>query len=156
VDLTPRTVTDLEPSPATPRKRRRWGPPVVLSLVLVGVAVVLFQFLRSASLYYCNADEVGHKAECTEGRRFRMQGTVEDLDESARDAGALAFRLSFNGVSYPVQYQGSEPSDLFQQGRAAVVEGRLQSGTFDADQILVKHDSSYKAKNPDRVPGTEP
>jgi len=36
------------------------------------------------------------------------------------------------------------------------VEGRLQAGTFDADQILVKHDSSYKAKNPDRVPGTEP
>ncbi len=155
MDLSPRTVTDLE-QPAPPRRRRRWGPAVVLALVLVGVAVVLFQFLRSASLYYCNANEVGHKAECSEGRRFRMQGTVEHLDESSRDAGVLAFTLSFDGASYPVRYQGGDPSDLFQAGRAAVVEGRLVDGTFDADQILVKHDSDYKAKNPDRVPGTEP
>jgi cytochrome c-type biogenesis protein CcmE len=37
-----------------------------------------------------------------------------------------------------------------------VVEGRLEDGTFAADRILVKHDSEYKAENPDRVPGTEP
>lgn len=155
MDLTPRTVTDLEGSPAPPR-RRRWAPAVVLALVLAGMAVVLFQFLRSASLYYCNADEVGHKADCTAGHRFRMQGTVGDLDTSARDAGVLSFTLSFNGISYPVRYQGGDPSDLFQSGRAAVVEGRLSGGTFVADQILVKHDSSYKANHPDRVPGTEP
>jgi cytochrome c-type biogenesis protein CcmE len=155
VDLSPRTVTDLEPRPPA-KRRKRWGPAVVLALVLVAVAVVMFQFLRSASLYYCNADEVGHKADCSEGRRFRMQGVVGSLDESERDAGVLAFTLSFRGVSYPVRYQGSDPSDLFQEGRAAVVEGRLQGGTFDADRILVKHDSQYKAKNPDRVPGTEP
>lgn len=155
MDLSPRTVTDLE-QPAPPRRRRHWAPAVVLAFVLVGVAVVLFQFLRNASLYYCNADEVGHKADCTEGHRFRMQGTVGDLDTSARDAGVLSFTLSFNGVSYPVRYQGGDPSDLFQSGRAAVVEGRLVGSTFDADQILVKHDSSYKAAHPDRVPGTAP
>jgi cytochrome c-type biogenesis protein CcmE len=155
VDLSPRTVSDLD-RPSPPRRRRRWAPAAVLSLVLVAVAVVLFQFLRSASLYYCNADEVGHKASCTEGRRFRMQGTVEDLDTSQRDEGVLAFTLSFNGVSHPVHYEGGDPTDLFAAGRAAVVEGRLEDGTFEADRILVKHDSEYKAKNPDRVPGTEP
>jgi cytochrome c-type biogenesis protein CcmE len=155
VDLTPRTVTDLEAPPPAQRKRK-WAPAVVLALVLVGMAVVLFQFLNSASLYFCNADEVGQKASCSPGRRFRLQGEVGNLDESQRDSSTLAFTLSFNGVSVPVRYQGGEPSDLFQAGRAAVVEGKLADGTFAADRILVKHDSEYKARNPDRVPGTEP
>ena len=55
-----------------------------------------------------------------------------------------------------MRYQGGEPSDLFQAGRAAVVEGQLEDGTFSADRILVKHDSEYKAENPDRVPASEP
>ena len=41
-------------------------------------------------------------------------------------------------------------------GRAAVVEGKLEGGTFIGDRILVKHDAEYKAENPDRVPGTAP
>lgn len=155
MDLTPRTVTDLEQPPGPPR-RRRWAPAVVLALVLAGVAVVLFQFLRSTSLYFCNADEVGVKSSCTEGKRFRLQGDVGDLDESQRASGTLTFALTFNGATVPVRYEGGEPSDLFQPGRAAVVEGRLEDGTFAADRILVKHDSEYKAENPDRVPGTEP
>ena len=86
MDLTPRTVTDLEQPPAPPR-RRRWAPAVVLALVLAGVAIVLFQFLRSTSLYFCNADEVGVKSSCTEGKRFRLQGAVDGLDEAQRDSG---------------------------------------------------------------------
>ena len=155
MDLTPRTVTDLAQPPA-PRRQRRWAPAVVLAIVLIGVAVVLFQFLRSASLYYCNADEVGQKSSCSEGRRFRLQGQVGNLDESQQSSGAFAFTLTFKGASVPVRYEGGEPSDLFQAGRAAVVEGKMEGGTFAADRILVKHDSEYKAKNPDRVPGTEP
>ena len=118
MDLTPRTVTDLE-RPAPPRRRSgagrrrsssRWCWPASPSL--------LFQFLRSTSLYFCNADEVGQKASCSEGRRFRVQGNVEDLDSSQSDAGILAFSLDFNGATVPVHYQGGEPSDLFQVGRA--------------------------------------
>jgi cytochrome c-type biogenesis protein CcmE len=155
VDLTPRTVTDLE-QPAPPRRRRGWAPAIVLALVLAGVAVLLFQFLRSASLYFCNADEVGQKASCSEGRRFRVQGDVENLDDSQADAGILANTLAFHGASVPVHYEGGEPSDHYQVGRAAVVEGKLEGGTFVGDRILVKHDAEYKAKNPDRVPGTAP
>jgi cytochrome c-type biogenesis protein CcmE len=155
VDLTPRTVTDLG-QPAVPARKRRWAPAVVLAIVLVGVAVVLFQFLRSASLYFCNADEVGHKSSCTEGRRFRLQGEVGHLDQAQQSSGAFDFTLSFNGATVPVRYEGGEPSDLFQAGRAAVVEGKMEAGTFAADRILVKHDSEYKAQNPDRVPGTDP
>lgn len=154
MDLTPRTVAEVEPSSA--KRRRRWAPAVVLALVLAAVAIVLFQFLSSASLYFCNADEVGVKSSCSESRRFRLQGEVGGLDESLRDSGILAFTLSFNDAAVPVRYQGGEPSDLFQAGRAAVVEGKLEDGTFSADRILVKHDSEYKAENPDRVPASEP
>src|SRR4029453_12631265 len=80
VDLTPRTVTDLE-RPPPPRRRHGWAPALVLALVLAGVAVLLFQLLRSASLYFCNADEVGEKTSCSEGHRFRVQGDVGNMDD---------------------------------------------------------------------------
>ena len=120
--------------------------------MLAGVAIVLFQFLSSASLYFCNADEVGVKSELHGGSSVSACRARSAASTSpCRDSGILAFTLTFNDATVPVRYQGGEPSDLFQAGRAAVVEGRLEDGTFAADRILVKHDSEYKAENPDRV-----
>ncbi|NQV96853.1 MAG: hypothetical protein HQ486_03580, partial [Acidimicrobiaceae bacterium] len=46
---------DLTPRPeSTPPKRRRWLPIIVLSLVGVGGAIIVTQFLSSAIDYYCN------------------------------------------------------------------------------------------------------
>ncbi|MSX99468.1 MAG: hypothetical protein F2741_06105, partial [Actinobacteria bacterium] len=51
---------DLTPRPQTQRpKRRRLMPIIVLSLVGVGGAIIVTQFLSSAIDYYCNVDELG-------------------------------------------------------------------------------------------------
>jgi cytochrome c-type biogenesis protein CcmE len=41
-----------------------------------------------------------------------------------------------------VLYRGIVPH-LFREGSGAVAEGRLQGGTFVADNILAKHDERY-------------
>jgi hypothetical protein len=108
-------------------------------LVLAGVAVVLFQFLRSASLYFCNADEVGVKSSCTEGKRFRLQGDVDGLDESLRDSGILTFGLTFNGATVPVRYVRGRPHPREARQRVQGREPRprpRQRAVTDADPTI--------------------
>ena len=144
-DLAPRPV---EPPPTNRRRRRNAVPMVVLVAALLGAAFVTFTFLTSATVFFCNADQVDVKAECSAPKRFRLQGSVDQ--GSVRTGTPLMFTVSFGGRSIPVTYQG-DPGGIFCEGVPVVVEGRYQNGTFDGDRILVKHTEQYKAANPGRV-----
>src|SRR5438034_5551269 len=99
VDLTPRTLTEPNPVPAAARarpRRRRWPAALVLALVLIGGAVILFEGLSNATVYFCNANEVGQRSDCMPGKRFRVQGTVDT--GSVRGDGA--------DTALPVRYGG--------------------------------------------------
>ncbi len=153
---------DLSPREATPLatrngRRRRWGPIIVLVLVLIGGGVVITQFLTSAIDYYCNADEVGVTDSCTGDRRMRVQGTVDQasMTEGA-DGGIDRFEISFNGATVPVDYSdGAALPDLFQACIPVVVEGRLLDGVLVGTNVEVKHSATYEEENPDRLDGAE-
>jgi cytochrome c-type biogenesis protein CcmE len=148
VDLSPRQTTTLETPP--PARRRSWRAIVLLVVVLVVGGVVVTKFLTSAIDFYCNVDEVGRKSGCEEGRRLRIQGTVEE--GSVEKVGAVTdFRISFNGVSRDVRYEG-DPGGLFQECIPVVVHGTLDAaGVFQGDKLEVKHSNEYAAENPDRL-----
>ncbi len=152
LDLSPRTTTDLAAPPAP--ARRRWVWVAGLAAVLGAAAFIIFQFLSSATLYFCNADEVGVRASCSEGDRFRLQGTVDAGSVVESDVG-LAFTVTHNGATWPVRYEG-DPGGIFDEGIPVVVEGQLVGGTFEGDRVLVKHSSTYREKNPGRVPDEAP
>ena len=149
LDLTPR---DDQGSPAH-RSRRRWAPLVVLALVLVAGGVIVTQFLRSAVDYYCNVDEIGHKSGCDAGRELRIQGTVDEGSVS-RDGDVTNFRISFDGVTMRVRYQGGQV-DLFQECIPVVIHGKVVESAsgqlFEGTEIEVKHSNEYEADHPDRV-----
>ena len=50
----------------------------------------------------------------------------------------------------PVKYSGILP-DLFREGQGVVAHGRMQGGTFVADEILAKHDEKYMPPEVARV-----
>ena len=50
----------------------------------------------------------------------------------------------------PVKYSGILP-DLFREGQGVVAHGRMQDGTFVADEILAKHDEKYMPPRSRRV-----
>jgi len=158
VDLSPRTVTAVPPAPPAPgkvhrRRRRTWPAATVLALVLVAGAIILFQGLSNASVYFCNANEVGRRADCQIGKRFRVQGTVDAGTVQRNASGVTSFDISYGGATLLVHYQG-EPGGIFKEGIPVVVEGRMGTdGTFAGDRILVKHTEQYIARNPDRVKG---
>jgi cytochrome c-type biogenesis protein CcmE len=144
LDLTPRPV----PAAAAARRRRRGLGPLLVAGLLVVAALIIWQFLTNATLYFCNADEVGKRSECNGTKRFRLQGTV--VTGSITQGTPMTFVVSFNGATIPVSYDG-EPGGIFKEDIPVVVEGHMTGSTFTGERILVKHSNAYVQKNPERV-----
>ena len=143
VDLTPRATGPI----VAPRKRKL-AAPALLALVLVAAGFVVWQFLANATMYFCNADEVGHRTECATNKRFRLQGTV--VTGSVTNGPPTLFTVAYHGTSIPVR-MSSQPTGMFREDIPVVIEGRMVGATFEGDRLLVKHDAKYVEKNPDRV-----
>jgi cytochrome c-type biogenesis protein CcmE len=143
-------AADLSPRPTTltPKRKRKLMPSLVLAGVLVASGFIVFQFLNASTVFFCNADEIGVKADCRGSRHIRLQGTVDN--GSVHKGTPLVFTVSYGGTTIPVTYQG-DPGGVFCEGVPVVVEGVMTSGTFAGDRILVKHTEQYKAANPNRV-----
>lgn len=146
MDLSPREPT---PGRSARSARRRWLPILVLGLVIVAGGVIVTQFLSSAVDYYCNVDEVDARSGCEEGRRLRIQGTVDAGTLDTVD-GITTFSISFNGATMPVRYRG-EPGGMFRECQPVVVHGEITDGTFHGDRVEVKHSNEYEAEHEDRV-----
>jgi len=159
VDLTPRTGPEAAVASAPRRRpptsrRRKIGLSVVLAGLLAALAIILFEGLSNATMYFYNADEAVAKKATLEDKRFRLQGQV--VAGTVRDTGeTVDFDVTYNGVTVAVQNEGSPP-ELFQEGIPVVLEGKWQGDVFASDRILVKHTSEYKAANPGRVPANAP
>lgn len=139
----------LTPRVATPRRRRGILPGIVLAVALGAGAVIVFANLSSATMYFCNANEVGTRSECTGDKRFRLQGTV--VTGSVQPGTPLRFAVEYGGTTIPVTYSG-RPGGIFKEGIPVVVEGRmLADGSFAGDDMLVKHTEQYRAEHADRT-----
>jgi len=153
VELSPRTAP-AAPGATTPRRRRSPWAYGALVLVLVGVGVVAYQALSSASLYFYNADEAVEQRADLGQKRFRLQGSV--LDDVETTPAGVTFTVKYNGVEVPVQHDG-DPPELFEPGIPVVLEGRWAAtgDTFQSDRILVKHSEEYQAENGGRLEDAE-
>lgn len=152
MELSPRTAPDA--GSVTPRRRRSPWAYGALVFVLLGIGVVAYQALSSASLYYYNADEAVEQRDELGDRRFQVQGLVRDDVETTADG--VTFTITFNGVDVPVSHQG-DPPELFKPGIPVVLEGRWapDGEVFMSDRILVKHTPQYEAENGDRLDDAE-
>ncbi len=153
MELTPRTVS-ADPGTSTPRRWRSPWAYGALVLVLIGIGVVAYQGLTSASLYFYNADEAVEQKADLGDRRFQLQGSVLDDVDSTVDG--VTFTVKFDGVEVPVRHAG-DPPELFQPGIPVVLQGRWAptGDVFDSDRILVKHSEEYEADNGDRLDDAE-
>ena len=155
MELSPRTAPDAPGTVAPERRRRPWAYGV-LALVLIGLGVVVYQGLTSASLYFYNADEASEQRAELGSQRIRLQGSVRDDVHPLASGEGIEFTVSYNGVDVVVQHEG-DPPELFRPGVPVVLEGHWSSSlqTFDSDRILVKHSEQYEADNGDRIDDAE-
>ena len=115
----------------------------VLAVAAVLVAVLLAMWgLKDRAAYFFTPTEIA-AGKADSGRAIRLGGMVERGSlKQAADGVTISFVVEDGDARVPVRYRGITP-DLFQEGRGVVAEGRMQQGTFIADNILAKHDERY-------------
>ncbi|WP_210527713.1 cytochrome c maturation protein CcmE [Rubellimicrobium arenae] len=78
---------------------------------------------------------------------FRLGGLVKDGSIKPDEGVHFFFTVTDGGAEIPVHYVGDNlKPDLFDEGQGTVATGRFVDGTFEATEILAKHDESYMPK----------
>ena len=111
----------------------------VLAVVGAAAALVLNAF-QSNLVFFYSPSQIASK-EAPTGRTFRLGGLVE-AGSVKRDGVAVSFVVTDTAKSVPVRYNGILP-DLFKEGKGVVAQGQLRDGTFEAREVLAKHDENY-------------
>jgi cytochrome c-type biogenesis protein CcmE len=115
-----------------------------VGVLAVAVALMLNAF-RDSIVFFNSPTDVAAK-QVPPGTRIRLGGLVKNGSLVRADGLRVRFEVTDGKGEIPVKYDGVLP-DLFREGQGVVAEGTLDnSGTFDADTILAKHDATYMPK----------
>jgi cytochrome c-type biogenesis protein CcmE len=131
------------------RKRRLWMVLALLVAAAAATALVALALQRNVAYLYTPSEVLGGKAgeNVSSGQaKFRLGGMVAERS-FARAEGSMqaSFRVTDGDAQLPVVYTGILP-DLFREYQAVIATGRLQGGSFVADQVMSKHDETYVPK----------
>jgi cytochrome c-type biogenesis protein CcmE len=126
----------------------------VVLKILVGAVVIgagtgyfIYQAMQSSWSYYYSVDDFSVNRTAVKNHSLRIAGRVKQ-GSIVRDVQkmSLNFTLAGSEAELPVCYEGPVP-DNFAEDREVVVEGRLDTtGIFQADMLMTKCESKYKAK----------
>lgn len=125
-------------------RKRRLGFIIILMVSLSGaVALAMFALRKNIDLYYTPSQALKQKISPDQELRlggYVLKGSVHHQPHSL----VTRFMLSDFHRNIIVIYDGLLPS-LFREGQGVIAEGKLQpQGVFIADQVLAKHDSTYR------------
>jgi cytochrome c-type biogenesis protein CcmE len=76
---------------------------------------------------------------------FRIGGLIVEGSIKSDAGETVRFDVTDGGATIPVVYTGILP-DLFGDGQGMVGQGRYVNGTFEAVEILARHDETYMPK----------
>jgi cytochrome c-type biogenesis protein CcmE len=121
----------------------------VIGIVVIGggIGYFMYQAMQSSWSYYYSVDEFAGGSEAVRNSSLRLAGKVK-AGTVARDMERmqLSFVLAGTNNELPVNYTGVVP-DNFAEEIEVVVEGHLEpSGTFNAQMLMTRCESKYKAK----------
>ena len=123
-------------------KKKRRIQVIVLTFVALAVSTALIGYaMRDGINFFRSPSEV---AETPPGPTevFRIGGLVEEGTLIRGEGETITFRVTDGGASVPVAYTGVLP-DLFREGEGMIGTGTYVDGTFQATEILARHDETY-------------
>jgi cytochrome c-type biogenesis protein CcmE len=118
---------------------------VMVTGIVAGVSLAAWLGLKALQanvMFFFDPSQVA-AGEVPAGERFRLGGMVVK-GSVEKTAGTLDVRFLVTDYKHtvPVTYSKILP-DLFRDGQGVVAHGRMQAGTFVADEVLAKHDEKY-------------
>ncbi|MGG7646309.1 cytochrome c maturation protein CcmE [Rhodovulum sp. YNF3179] len=126
-------------------KKKRRIQLIVIAFVSLAVASGLIGYaLRDGIAFFRSPSEVAETPPSAE-ERFRIGGLVEEGSLVRGQGETITFNVTDGAASVKVAYTGVLP-DLFAEGQGMIATGTLQGDTFEASEILAKHDEDYMPK----------
>lgn len=121
----------------------------VLGIVVIGGGLTFFmvQAMQSSYSYYYSVDDFLAGDQQLQSASLRLAGKVKP-GTVTRDIQKLTLNFTLAGTQaeIPVAYTGTVP-DNFTDDIEVVVQGKLDpSGAFNADSVMTRCESKYKAK----------
>ena len=116
---------------------------VGLGMAALGIAAALILLAFDDNLVFSFSPTEMQAREFSPDQRLRIGGLVEE-GSVVRDGDGLTVRFNITDTAnvVAVTYSGVLPA-LFDEGQGVVAEGHMQGGTFEAAEILAKHDENY-------------
>jgi cytochrome c-type biogenesis protein CcmE len=147
-------------------KKQRRIQIIIVTFVALALSTALIGYAMRDGINFFRSPSQIMAEPPPENEVFRIGGLVEEGSIVRGDGETIRFNVTDGGAVVPVTYTGILP-DLFAENQGMVGQGRYVNGTFEAIEILAKHDETYmpaevidalKAQgvyvDPDSPPGT--
>ncbi|GGL63944.1 cytochrome c maturation protein CcmE [Wenxinia marina] len=126
-------------------KKKRRIQIIVVTFVALALSTALIGYAMRDGINFFRSPSQVAEAPPQPTETFRIGGLVEEGTLVRGQGETVTFNVTDGAASIPVSYTGLLP-DLFEEGQGMVGQGRYVDGTFEAFEILAKHDESYMPK----------
>jgi cytochrome c-type biogenesis protein CcmE len=126
-------------------KKKRRIQVIALAAVALALATAIIGYAMRDGINFFRSPSQVAEAPPAPTEVFRIGGLVEEGSLIRGQGETITFRVTDGGASVPVSYTGVLP-DLFGEGEGMVGTGRYVDGTFEASEILARHDETYMPK----------
>ncbi len=126
------------------KKKRRIQVIVAAAVALTSATALIGYAMRDGINFFRSPSQVmAEPPRPTE--TFRIGGLVAAGSLVRGQGETVSFVVTDGAASVPVTFVGILP-DLFDEGQGMVGTGKMVAGTFEASEILAKHDEKYMPK----------
>lgn len=126
-------------------KKTRRIQVVGLAGVCIAAILVILAMLPEESFQFFRSPSEIAEAPPPPNELFRIGGLIVEGSIESDSGETVRFEVTDGGAIIPVVYTGILP-DLFGEGQGMVGQGRYVNGTFEAVEILARHDETYMPK----------
>lgn len=123
------------------RKQRLFIVLFIVGFASLAIGLMVFALSENINLFYPPSKLAN--GDAPDNVNIRGGGCVVpgSVERSKTDL-SVRFSLTDGVSNVPVVFSGILP-DLFSEGEAVVVNGKMLAGVFQAEQVLAKHDENY-------------
>ncbi|MCK0119708.1 cytochrome c maturation protein CcmE [Loktanella sp. F6476L] len=126
-------------------KKTRRIQVIGLAGVCVAAILVILAMLPEESFQFFRSPSEVAESPPPPNELFRIGGLIVEGSIESDTGETVRFEVTDGGAVIPVVYTGILP-DLFGDGQGMVGQGRYVNDTFEAVEILARHDETYMPK----------
>jgi cytochrome c-type biogenesis protein CcmE len=126
-------------------KKQRRIQIIVLAFVALAVATGLVGYAMKDGINFFRSPTQVAEEPPAPNEVFRIGGLVSEGSLQRGQSETITFTVTDGNATIPVSFTGILP-DLFAENQGMIGTGTYVEGTFEATEILAKHDESYMPK----------